>query len=251
MIKAKNWPSYQSYKDRRPPWIRLHKQLLDNFEYQSMDANARALLPMLWLLASEHEDPTSGIINDDPEKIAFRLRLKKQDVDKGITDIVNAGFFEEISIRNESVTKPYESWQESVTSETEKRQRREEKRQNTMSVFNHWKTTLNHTRSNLDTKRTREIHKAFDLGYSVDDMKMAISGCAMSDFHMGNNDRGQVYDSINLIFRSADQIDKFIQIASSGGAKAGKQAQLGRSNSRAVDDFVGDSGVIDVEAANG
>ena len=56
LLKVKDWSSFQSYKDRKPPWIRLHKSLLDNFEFQSMSANARALLPMFWLLASEDDD---------------------------------------------------------------------------------------------------------------------------------------------------------------------------------------------------
>ena len=119
IIKAANWASYQSYKDRKPPWIRLHKSLLDNYEYQSMGTNARALLPMLWLLASEHQDPTSGIINQDYKKIAFRLRLSIKDVEEGIEEIVSACFFEVISIRNDSVTEPLQDGEESVTPETE------------------------------------------------------------------------------------------------------------------------------------
>jgi len=248
MLKAKNWSSHQSYKDRRPPWIRMHKSLLDNYEYQSMNANARALLPMLWLLASEHEDPTSGIICEDSEKIAFRLRLKEVDVSKGIADVVSAGFFEDITIRNESVTKPYVDCTFSVTSETEKRQSREEKRQSILSVFKCWKTTLNHKRSNLDDKRKKQIEKALSLGYSSDELQQAIIGCSKSDFHMGVNDRGQKYDSINLIFRDADQIDKFIMIATNGGAKAGRQSMVGKLSSSAIDGFVDEQSVIEVVA---
>jgi len=240
MIKARNWSSHQSYKDRRPPWIRMHKSLLDNFEYQSMSVNARALLPMLWLLASEHESPTSGIIVDDVEKIAFRLRLKTADVSKGIEEVVSAGFFEDISIRNESVTEAYEDCTFSVTTETEKRQSRAEKRQSILSVFNHWKQVLNHKRSKLDPKRKKEIKTAIDLGYSVDELKQAIIGCSMSDYHMGANKSGQRYDSINLIFRNADNIDKFIAIANRGGAAAGNQAMLAAIGDNAVSDFIGD-----------
>ena len=110
-----SWASLQSYKDRRPPWIRLHRTLLDNFEYHSMSANARALLPMLWLLASEHTNPLSGIIPYDENKIAFRLRLSLADVQAGICECISAGFIS----RNENVTDPYSVRNETVTPETE------------------------------------------------------------------------------------------------------------------------------------
>ena len=29
----KNWSDFQHYKERNPPWIRLHRSLLDNFEW--------------------------------------------------------------------------------------------------------------------------------------------------------------------------------------------------------------------------
>jgi hypothetical protein len=48
-------------------------------------------------------------------------------------------------------------------------------------------------------------------GYSVDDLCLAIDGCAASAFHMGENDRRTIYDSITLILRDADHVDKFIR----------------------------------------
>jgi len=85
-----------------------------------MGVNGRALLPMLWLLASEDEDPTSGLIKDDLKKIAFRLRITEKDVKNGINEIIKAGFIcssETVADSgcNETVTKPYRF----VTPETE------------------------------------------------------------------------------------------------------------------------------------
>jgi hypothetical protein len=119
MFRIKGWASFQSYKDRKPPWIRLHKTLLDNFEFQSMSANARALLPMLWLLASEDVDPVSGSLRDGYEKIAFRLRLPKKEVLDAIGEIIAAGFIEEIQESNQQVTEPLRICYETVTPETE------------------------------------------------------------------------------------------------------------------------------------
>lgn len=130
MLRIARWPSFQSYKDRKPPWIRLHKSLLDNFEFQTMSMESKAILPMLWLLASEDEDPVSGCIRDSYEKIAFRLRVDKKTLVKVIGECRGLGFIEpeddENINDNPEVTKPlrdrYESvtkFRKSVTPETE------------------------------------------------------------------------------------------------------------------------------------
>lgn len=49
-------------------------------------------------------------------------------------------------------------------------------------------------------------------GYTVEQLKAAVDGCTRSPFHQGENDRGQVYDDLELICR-ADKVDRFIQIA--------------------------------------
>lgn len=110
MFKVKNWSSFQSYKDRRPPWVRLHKDLIDNFEFQKMSADARALLPMLWLMASEDKEPTSGMLRFGYETVSFRLRLPEKTVTAAIREIINAGFVEQMDSENTpSITDSYET----------------------------------------------------------------------------------------------------------------------------------------------
>lgn len=92
MFKIKKWSSYQSYKDRNPPWVRLHKKTLDDYQFQKMTSESRALLPMLWLLAAEDEDPRSGLIRLGPEEIAYRLRRDPLVVKTALDEIVRAGF---------------------------------------------------------------------------------------------------------------------------------------------------------------
>lgn len=87
---VKGWVEFQHYKDRAPPWIKLHKTLLDNYEYQSLPVASRALAPMLWLLASERND---GAIDFDLAKIGFRLRQSPVDVDAALKPLIQAGFF--------------------------------------------------------------------------------------------------------------------------------------------------------------
>jgi hypothetical protein len=85
-------------------------------------------------------------------------------------------------------------------------------------VFNHWKTIMGHQRARMDLKRAQVIRDRLRDGYVVEDLCLAIDGCAASAFHMGENDRRQVYDSITLILRDADHVDKFLE----AGEKAHK-----------------------------
>lgn len=89
MLKIKNWQEFQHYKDRSPPWIKLHHSLLDNYEFHRLPVASKALAPMLWLLASEN---TEGVISEDLTLIAFRLRMRIEDVETALKPLINAGF---------------------------------------------------------------------------------------------------------------------------------------------------------------
>ena len=77
-------------------------------------------------------------------------------------------------------------------------------------VFTYWQEVMNHPRSKLDPKRKKLISSALKLGYTVDELKSAISGCAKTPFNMGINDKSQKYDDIGLILRDAGHIDKYM-----------------------------------------
>lgn len=89
-LTPKNWHSFQHYKKRNPPWIKLHKTLLDDCEFQHLPLASRALAPMLWLLAS---DATDGVIRSDSEALAYRLRISIDALSEGLDPLLLAGFF--------------------------------------------------------------------------------------------------------------------------------------------------------------
>jgi hypothetical protein len=69
-MRIKNWTKFQHFKDRRPPWVKLYRDILDDLEWHELDPLAAKVLVMLWLIASENE----GRIPDN-KTLAFRLRL--------------------------------------------------------------------------------------------------------------------------------------------------------------------------------
>lgn len=89
-IAPKNWKEFQHYKNRAPQWIKLHRRLLDDFEFASLPVASRALAPMLWLLASEYED---GVITASMQAVAFRFRMTVSELENTLKPLVLSGFF--------------------------------------------------------------------------------------------------------------------------------------------------------------
>jgi len=91
ILTPKNWKSFQHYKDRDPPWIKLHRGLLNNYEFFSLPVASKALAPLLWLIASENED---GRIVTSLDALAFRLHMTRGDLADALSPLVQGGFFE-------------------------------------------------------------------------------------------------------------------------------------------------------------
>jgi hypothetical protein len=81
-----------------------------------------------------------------------------------------------------------------------------------LEVFDHWVTvhkSASKRKPLLDARRRRMLAVAI-YDYGVSNCKEAIDGCANSHFHMGQNKRGKVYNSLELIFRSPGNIERFM-----------------------------------------
>ena len=76
-MQIKNWKKFQHFKDRKPPWVKLYRDVLDDLEWYELDPLASKVLVMCWLIASEDDGRLP------PAKtLAFRLRMtEKQTID--------------------------------------------------------------------------------------------------------------------------------------------------------------------------
>ena len=68
-MRVKGWEKFQHYKDRKPSWIKLYRDLLDDLEWHKLSGDDAKLLINLWILASEAD----GYLPDS-DVLAFRLR---------------------------------------------------------------------------------------------------------------------------------------------------------------------------------
>ncbi len=68
-ITCPNWGEFQHYKDRDPPWIKLHRKILDNWDWGCLPDASKAHLMGIWLLLARHNNRIPG----DPVWIGKRL----------------------------------------------------------------------------------------------------------------------------------------------------------------------------------
>lgn len=89
-LEIVNWQRFQHYKRRNPPWIKLHRSLLDDPGFWQIDDFSARLLVCLWLLASEGED--DGVVHLDSKALAWRLRVASTKLARAIQVLDTAGF---------------------------------------------------------------------------------------------------------------------------------------------------------------
>jgi hypothetical protein len=71
------WDEFQHYGKRNPPWIKLHRAVLDNPDLVALDDFSWRLLVSIWLIASEHQGEIKSDKDCASKLLAWRLRLPK------------------------------------------------------------------------------------------------------------------------------------------------------------------------------
>ena len=90
LLIPKKWGDFQHYKDRCPPWIKLHRDLLNDRGFMSLPLASKAIAPLMWLLASESKE---GIFDGSLDELMFRLHITSDDYHNGVKPLIDKGFF--------------------------------------------------------------------------------------------------------------------------------------------------------------
>ena len=86
-FRIKNWKDHQHFKDRTPPWIKLHRDVLNDPDWHSLDGESAKTLIMLWLIASDDKSMSGTLPNI--KTIAFRLRKTEKETNQLLTKLSN------------------------------------------------------------------------------------------------------------------------------------------------------------------
>jgi hypothetical protein len=74
-FKVKNWDDFQHYKDRNPPWIKLHNHLLDDYDFECLGDAAKGHLLCIWMLASRTKNSMPFDVNWISKKIGSSSKV--------------------------------------------------------------------------------------------------------------------------------------------------------------------------------
>lgn len=93
-LRPKNWQKFQHYRGRLPPWIKLHRSLLEDDDFLALGVAAKAVAPFLWMIAAEDKH---GFIPYDVPELATRLKMAPGELVLAIKQLVDKRFFAECS----------------------------------------------------------------------------------------------------------------------------------------------------------
>lgn len=84
-LKIKNWETHQHYKDRNPPWIKLHREILDDYEMSCLQDASKLHLILIWVLSSQ----LNNRIPNDPEWVAKKIGATQK---VNLKELIDKGF---------------------------------------------------------------------------------------------------------------------------------------------------------------
>lgn len=206
-VEVVNWDQFQHYKDRNPPWIKLHSQLLENYDFTCLPDCSKSHLLGIWMLASR----TDNKVPANPQWIGNKLGATEP-VDLDL--LIKRGFLKyngastTLADCSNVCTGSVPSEEES-RGETEAEKRREETP--AKAVFVYWQSVMSKQQSRFTVNRKNKINTRLK-NYSEEQIKKAIDGCKRSKFHMGKNDQRTEYNGIEHICRNDEKVEYFMNI---------------------------------------
>lgn len=87
-LEIRNWKKYQHYKDRNPPWIKLHWELLTSMDWVTLDDASRVLAIACMLIASRNE----GRIRADSLGLSYLERTAHLNAKPNLKPLIDCGF---------------------------------------------------------------------------------------------------------------------------------------------------------------
>jgi len=95
-MRIKNWKKFQHFKDRKPPWIKLYRDILDDVDINMISDRCFRVIIMLWLIASD--DPACEGNLPPIRKIAFRLRMSEMTLSETMKELTEFIEFDDIDL---------------------------------------------------------------------------------------------------------------------------------------------------------
>ena len=83
-LAVRNLAEYQHYKNRNPPWVKLHVKILQDEHFRELSIEARLLFLLLLAVAAGKNNR----IPDDPRWIEIETGIRKQVASKALAELL-------------------------------------------------------------------------------------------------------------------------------------------------------------------
>lgn len=209
-LRVAKFREYQHYRDRSPAWIKLHSQIFTSRTWVMLDDDQARLLMIVCMLLASLTD------NRIPLDVAYIRRVARLHQDPDFSELLKLGFLEVIgetgrvlagaSERNQG-KRPVPNPADSLLAEI-------------------WKYYIDRigknpkTYSLTDKRRCMGKARLDDLLHRIESepklekavslMKLCVDRLAASSFHNGKNEQGKKYLDWEILFRSIDQMEKWL-----------------------------------------
>jgi hypothetical protein len=205
-LSVKNLQKYQHYRDRRPPWIKLHVSLFDDYAFQCLQDASKLHLVLFWLLASQME-------NRIPYDLDYITRKLGTTSPVDVEVLILQGFIEVsqddgkmLAERKQSAMVETETEAYTKETETEPPKPPGGLSDDEQAVLDHF--LAKHPRRRTDPKKAKRYIGGGLKHFSVDQLKRAIDGNAMDPWHVKTRKH-----ELSYILRDQEKISEFIEKA--------------------------------------
>lgn len=242
-LRVKNWETYQDanlaskYRESGGslPWLKQMSGRLEDYEYTKLHPLSRYIWGECIGLAARY-GPNLIPYDTDWMQDKLHLRYLSDQLHECITELVHAGFLEVADSRGRATSEPVpasegprlqgilpDSVPDPVPLEKEKEleevSSNEETRREVREVYDHWRTQLGKTDVRYAKRITpgrRQKIVARLKEFSAEELKLAIDGVLRDPWE----DRPR-HNDLTTVFRSQEQVEKFIALAEGERPKAG------------------------------
>lgn len=104
-LSIKNWRRFQHYRDRRPDWVKLYIDLLDDADFTQLSKNAQLVYFKVILVAAKKDNA----FPNNPGWIGLEISLPASLVKRAIGELTAAGFLIASQVRHPDRTEGWAS----------------------------------------------------------------------------------------------------------------------------------------------
>lgn len=94
MLQVKDWASFQHYKDRNPPWIKLQTDTFQNYDFSCLQSASKLLAICIWTLASRSKE---GFVPHNFDYIKRWGQLGNDITEKHLKELIDKGYLVDVA----------------------------------------------------------------------------------------------------------------------------------------------------------